>query len=53
MFCTVSDHESLLPEEVLLLPGELARVDALLDDPCFAPFAAYFDPRMGRLTRPS
>jgi hypothetical protein len=46
MFRTVGDRpsllESLLPAEVLRLPEELARVDALLDDPAFfAPFAAY------------
>jgi hypothetical protein len=27
----------MLPEEVLRLPEELARVDALLDDPAFSP----------------
>ncbi len=27
--------ESLLPEQVLRLPEDLARVDALLDDPAF------------------
>ncbi|EUA11139.1 hypothetical protein I546_3250 [Mycobacterium kansasii 732] len=46
MFRTVGDQcslwESMLPEELLRLPEELARVDALLDD------AAFFDPRMGR-----
>jgi transposase, IS5 family len=36
----VSLWESLLPAEVLRLPEQLARVDALLDDPVFfAPFA--------------
>jgi transposase, IS5 family len=41
--------ESLLPAEVLRLPQELARVDALLDDPAFfAPFAPYFHPLIGR-----
>ena len=44
MFRTVGDGpaswESLLPAEVLRLPRELARVDALLDDPVFfEPFA--------------
>lgn len=57
MFRTVGDQislwESLLPEEVLRLPAELARVDALLDDPVFfAPFAAYFDPLIGRPSTP-
>jgi len=45
--------ESLLPEEVLRLPAELARVDALLDDPVFfAPSAPFFDPRAGRPSTP-
>jgi IS5 family transposase len=45
--------ESLLPEEVLRLPAELARVDALLDDPAFfAPFARHFDPLIGRPSTP-
>jgi hypothetical protein len=39
MFRTMGDGpsawESLLPAEVLRLPEELARVDALLDDPVF------------------
>src|SRR5213083_1924418 len=57
MFRTVGDQvslwESLLPEEVLRLPGELARVDALLDDPVFfAPFAPHFDPLIGRPSTP-
>jgi IS5 family transposase len=57
VFRTVGDQvslwESLLPEEVLRLPGELARVDALLDDPAFfAPFAAHFDPLIGRPSTP-
>ena len=43
MFRTTGDRpplwESRLPPEVLRLPGELTRVDALLDDPAFfAPF---------------
>ncbi|HTQ17779.1 MAG TPA: ISNCY family transposase, partial [Mycobacterium sp.] len=50
MFRTVGDQcslwESLLPDEVRRLPEELARVDALLDDPAFfAPFVPFFDPR--------
>ena len=49
MFRTISGPvpawESLLPPELLRLPEELARVDALLDDPVFfAPFAPYFHP---------
>jgi transposase, IS5 family len=57
MFRTVGDPvslwESLLPEEVLRLPAELARVDALLDDPVFfAPFASFFDPLVGRPSTP-
>jgi transposase, IS5 family len=54
---TVNDQLSLwdaiLPSELLVLPTELARVDALLDDPVFfAPFAAYFDARIGRPSIP-
>ncbi len=57
MFRTLGDQpslwESLLPEEVLRRPEELARVDALLDDPAFfAPFAPFFDPRQGRPSTP-
>jgi IS5 family transposase len=45
--------ESLLPDEVRRLPEELARVDALLDDPVFfAPFVPFFDPRIGRPSTP-
>ena len=37
MFRTVNDQlslwEAILPPELLVLPGELARVDVLLDDP--------------------
>ena len=44
----VSLWESLLPAEVLRLPEELARVDALLDDPVFfAPFVPFFHPLTG------
>jgi IS5 family transposase len=57
MFRTIGDQvslwESLLPEEVLRLPEELARVDVLLDDPVFfAPFALHFDPLVGRPSTP-
>src|SRR3954447_24690831 len=49
----VSAWEAALPAEVLRLPEELARVDALLDDPVFfAPFAPFFDPRLGRPSTP-
>jgi hypothetical protein len=37
-----------LPKELRRLSMELARVDALLDDPVFfAPFERFFDPRRG------
>jgi transposase, IS5 family len=57
VFRTIGDQpslwESLLPQEVLRLPEELARVDALLDDPAFcAPFAPFFDPLIGRPSTP-
>jgi len=49
----VSLWEAVLPAEVLRLPEELARVDALLDDAVFfAPFVPFFDPRMGRPSTP-
>jgi len=39
--------------ELLVVPVELGRVDGLLDDPVFfAPFAAYFDARIGRPSIP-
>jgi transposase, IS5 family len=45
--------DAILPSEQLVLPVELARVDALLDDPVFfAPFAPYFDARIGRPSIP-
>jgi IS5 family transposase len=45
--------ESRLPPELLRLPEELARVDALLDDPAFfAPFAPHFHPVPGRPSTP-
>ena len=44
--------ERFLPKELRRLSMELARVDALLDDPVFfAPFERFFDPR--RVGRPS
>jgi transposase, IS5 family len=57
VFRTVSDQvslwEAVLPPELLRLPDELARVDELLDDPVFfAPFAPFFDPRVGRPSTP-
>src|SRR5688500_19467868 len=49
----VSLWEAVLPAAVVRLPEELARVDALLDDPVFfAPFVPFFDPRMGRPSTP-
>ena len=49
----VSLWESLLPEEVLRLPAELARVDGLLDDPAFfAPFVPFFSLTAGRPSTP-
>ena len=58
MFRTIGDRpplwESRLPPELLRLPEELARVDALLDDPAFfAPFAPHFHPVMGRPSTPA
>jgi IS5 family transposase len=57
VFRTVGDQcslwESVLPEELRRVPEELARVDALLDDPAFfAPFVPFFDPQMGRPSTP-
>jgi len=57
VFRTIGDRPSLwesrLPPEVLRLPEELARVDALLDDPAFfAPFAPCFHPVLGRPSTP-
>jgi transposase, IS5 family len=57
VFRTVGDQcslwEAVLPPELLRLPEELARVDALLDDPAFfTPFVPFFDPRMGRPSTP-
>ena len=57
MLRTVNDQlslwEAILPSELLVLPGELARVDALLDDAVFfAPFVPFFDARIGRPSIP-
>jgi IS5 family transposase len=57
MFRTIGDAPSLweasLPPELLRLPDDLARVDALLDDPAFfAPFAPFFHPVLGRPCTP-
>src|SRR5215212_8406142 len=57
MFRTVGDQptlwEAILPEDLRRLPGELARVDGLLDDAVFfAPFVPFFDPRIGRPSVP-
>src|SRR5258705_7137376 len=57
VFRTVNDQPTLwdwiLPPELLVLPVELGRVDALLDDAVFfAPFAAHFDARIGRPSVP-
>jgi len=57
VFRTVNDQptlwDSILPAELLVVPVELGRVDGLLDDPVFfAPFAAYFDARIGRPSIP-
>jgi transposase, IS5 family len=57
VFRTIGDRpsvrESRLPAELLRLPEELARVDALLDDPAFfAPFAPHFHPLIGRPSTP-
>jgi transposase, IS5 family len=57
VFRTVNDQptlwDAILPSELLVLPVELGRVDALLDDPVFfSPFAPYFDARIGRPSIP-
>ena len=57
VFRTVGDQvslwEAVFPPELLKLPEELARIDALLDDPVFfAPFVPFFDPRIGRPSTP-
>ena len=57
MFRTVGDQvslwEAVLPPELLTLPEELARVDAMVDDAVFfTPFVPFFDPRIGRPSTP-
>ena len=43
----------ILPTELLALPAELSRVNALPDDTAFfAPFALYFEARIGRPSIP-
>jgi IS5 family transposase len=54
---TVSDAptlwESVIPECLMGLPGDLGEIDAVLDDPrFFEPFRAFFDPVMGRPSIP-
>ena len=45
--------ETILPECCLGLPGDLAEVDALLDDErFFEPFRSHFDPAIGRPSIP-
>ena len=49
----VSLWKAVLPAEVLRLPEDLARVDALPDDPAFfVPFVPFFDPLVGRPSTP-
>lgn len=57
MLRTVSDQptlwETLIPECLMGLPGDLAEIDILLDDArFFEPFKAFFDPRIGRPSIP-
>jgi transposase, IS5 family len=45
--------ESVLPKEALVMPEELVRVDAVLDDPVlFEPLQPFFHPRLGRKSVP-
>ena len=49
----LSPWESLLPPELLRVPQERTRVDALLDDPAFfVPAAPHFHPVLGRPSTP-
>ena len=57
MLRTVGDQatlwESLLPAEALVMPAELVRVDALLDDGrFFAPYGEFFHATLGRPSIP-
>ena len=57
MLRTVGDQptlwESLLPAEALVMPSELVRVDALLDDErFFAPYCEFFHATLGRPSIP-
>ncbi|HET7488056.1 MAG TPA: transposase, partial [Acidimicrobiales bacterium] len=45
--------ESVIPECLMVLPGDLAEIDALLDDQrFFEPFRPFFDPVAGRPSIP-
>jgi transposase, IS5 family len=45
--------ESVIPECLMGLPGDLADIDVLLDDPrFFVPFGPFFDPVLGRPSIP-
>lgn len=57
MLRTVSDQptlwESVIPECLMGLPGDLAEIDELLDDPrFFEPFRPFFNPTIGRPSIP-
>ena len=57
MLKTVGDQptlwETLLPPQALVMPAELVRVDALLDDErFFAPYVEFFHARLGRPSIP-
>jgi len=45
--------ESVIPQCLMGLPGDLAEIDALLDDEAFfEPFRPFFDPAIGRPSVP-
>jgi transposase, IS5 family len=45
--------ESVIPQCLMGLPGDLAEIDALLDDErFFEPFRPFFDPLIGRPSIP-